>query len=356
MIMALPPKTAKKLTTTNTKQEMLDTYNDLLSQLEEKREIDAAPEQKIVEKAAKLVVAVADALTADSIISEISGLKAEVGKVLTTLSDRLEQESGRYEAVKKAIIEKENELAEIYEIQKAASSLSALIEAQNIKKEQFETDMAERKEALSSEIDETRLEWQKEKAQRTADVKEQEAADSKKRAREKEEYDYNLQRERQTVKDAFEKEKAGLEEEKERLEREIALRREQSDREFSEREQAISRQEEELADLRASVAAYPKELDATVAREVKLAVDKVQTEASFKLELLQKEFEGERNVLESKIASFDLLVKDQAARISSLGEQVEKSYVQVQAIAVKAVEGSAAKQVVFSTPQQKQGE
>jgi hypothetical protein len=354
--MALQPKTAKKLSTTNTKQEMLDTYNDLLAQLEEKRENDATPEQKVVEKAVKQVVAVADGLTTDSILSNISGLKAEVGKVLTSLSDRLEQESGRYEAVKKAIIEKDKELAEIYEIQKAASSLSALIEAQNHKKEQFEAEMAERKEAQSSEIEETRQEWQKEKAQRTADVKEQDAADAKKRTREKEEYDYNLQRERQTVKDAFEKEKAGLEEEKERLEREIALRREQSDREFAEREQAISRQEEELAELRARVAAYPKELESTVAREVKLAVDKVQMEATFKLELLQKEFEGERNVLESKIASFESLVKDQAARISSLGEQVEKSYVQVQAIAVKAVEGSAAKPVLFSTPQQKQGE
>jgi hypothetical protein len=354
--MALQPKTTKKLSTTNTKQEMLDTYNELVAQLEDKRENEATPEQKVVEKAVKQVIAVADGLTADSILSNISGLKAEVGKVLTNLSVRLEEESGRYEAVKKAIIEKDKELAEIYEIQKAASSLSALIEAQNLKKDQFEADMAERKDALSSEIEETRLEWQKEKAQRTADAKEQEAADAKKRTREKEEYDYNLQRERQTVKDAFEKEKAGLEEEKERLEREIARRREQSDREFAEREHAVSRQEEELADLRARVVAYPKELETTVTREVKLAVDKVQMEAQFKLELLKKELEGERNVLESKIASFELLVKDQAARISSLGEQVEKSYVQVQAIAVKAVEGSAAKPAIFSQPQQKQGE
>ena len=352
--MALQPKTTKKLSTTNTKQEMLDAYSDLVAQMETKRDAETTPEQKVVEKAVKQVVAVADALTADSIIGEISGLKSEVGKVLTTLSDRLEQEAGRYEAVKKAIVEKEKELAEIYEIQKAASSLSALIEAQNLKKEEFEASMTERKDALSREIDETRQEWQKERAQRTADVKEQDAADAKKRAREKEEYDYNLQRERQTVKDAFEKEKAALEEEKRRLEREIALRREQSDREFAEREQAIARQEQELADLRARVAAYPKELDTTVAREVKQAVDKVQTEAKFKLELLNKEFEGERNVFESKIASLESLVKDQAARISNLGEQVEKSYVQVQAIAVKAVEGSAAKPIVIQTPQQKQ--
>lgn len=354
--MAIQPKTAKKLSTTNTKQEMLDSYKDLLTQLEDQREAVATPEQKIVEKATKQVVAVADALTADTIIGEISGLKAEVGKVLTTLSDRLEKESGRYEAVKKAILEKEKELAEIYEIQKAASSLSALIEAQNLKKIEFESDMAERKEALVGEIEGTRQEWQKERAQRSADIKEQDAVDAKKRAREKEEYDYNLQRERQTVKDAFEKEKAVLEEEKKRLEREIALRREQSDREFAEREQAIARQEQELADLRARVAAYPKEMETTVAREVKMAVDKVQTEAKFKLELLNKEFEGERNVLKSRIASFEVQVTEQAARISTLGEQVEKSYVQVQAIAVKAVEGSAAKPIVIQTSQQKQGE
>lgn len=88
----------------------------------------------MAEKAAKKVIALADALSADNIIAEISGLKVEVGKILTTLSDLLEQESGRYESVKKAIVQKEIELAEIYEIQKAASSLYALIEANSIKK------------------------------------------------------------------------------------------------------------------------------------------------------------------------------------------------------------------------------
>ncbi len=257
-------KGTKKLSATNTKQEMLDAYNDLLTQMEDKRESDATPEQKVAEKAVKQVVAVADALTADGIIHDISNLKAEVGKVLTTLSDRLEQETGRYDAVKRAIAEKEKELAEIYEIQKAASSLSALIEAHNLKKEEFEADMAARKEELAREIDETRQAWQTEKAKRTAEIKEQEAAEAKKRSRDKEEFEYNLQRERQSAQDAFEKEKAGLEEETSRMEREIAQRREIADRELAGREQAIARQEQELADLRAQVAALPKELEITV--------------------------------------------------------------------------------------------
>ncbi len=336
-------KTTKKLTTTNTKQEMLDAYNDLLSQLETKRETETTPEQKVAEKAVNQVVAVADALTADSIIREISGLKAEVGKVLTTLSDSLEQEAGRYEAVKRAIIEKEKELSEIYEIQKAASSLSALIEAQNLKKEEFETDMAARKETLTREIEENRQEWQKEKAQRTAEVKEQEAAEAKKRVREKEEFEYNLQRERQAARDAFEKEKAGFDEEKSRLEREIAQRREIADRELAEREQAIVRQEKELTDLRAQVAAFPKELETNVTREVKQAIERVKIEAETKLTLAAKESEGERNVYEARISALEAKEKEQAEQVARLTAQTEKAYTQVQDIAVRAVEGSAAK-------------
>ncbi|MGD0843331.1 MAG: hypothetical protein ABSA06_03070 [Geobacteraceae bacterium] len=36
----------KKLSTSNTKQEMLDAYSDLLKQMEEKREAEAPPEQE----------------------------------------------------------------------------------------------------------------------------------------------------------------------------------------------------------------------------------------------------------------------------------------------------------------------
>ena len=336
-------KTIKKLSTTNTKQEMLDAYNDLLSQMEEKRESAATPEQKVAEKAVKQVVSVADALTTDGIICEISALKAEVGKVLTTLSDRLEQEAGRYEAVKRAIAEKEKELAEIYEIQKVASSLSALIEAQNQKKEEFETDMATRKEALAREIDETRQDWQKEKTLRTAELKELEAVEAKKRLRDKEEFEYNLQRERQAARDAFEKEKVGFEEEKLLMEREIAQRREIAERELAVREQGIARQEQELSDLRAQVAAFPKELETSVTREIKQAVERVKSEAETKVTLAAKESEGERNVYEARIFALESKVKEQTELVARLTAQTEKAYTQVQDIAVKAVEGSASK-------------
>lgn len=350
-------KPLKKLTATNTKQEMLDSYNDLLKQLEEKRQAEASPEGRVAEKVVTQAVAVADTLTAEGIVRNIGSLKLDVGKVLTSLSDQLEQEAGRYESVKRAIAEKEKELAEIYEIQKAASSLAALIESQNQKKEDFETEMASRKEILMSEIEEMRIQWQKEKQQRAADEKEQSAAEAKRRAREKEEFDYALQRERQLTKDAFEKEKAGYEEQSNVLQRDIALHREQSDRAFTEREQAIALQEQELADLRARVAMFPKELEKSVAAEVKAAVDKQQLEAKYRQELLQKELDGEKNVLMTKISSLEGVVKEQVLRISKLNDQIEKSYSQVQDIALKAVEGSATMKAFAAQPMQpRQGE
>ena len=133
-------------------------------------------------------------------------------------------------------------------------------------------------------------------------------------------------------------------------------RTEQTDRDFADREQALTRQEQELADLRTRVAAFPKELEITVSREVKAAVEKVQTEAKFRLELVQKELEGERNVLQARITSLEALVKDQSVQLAKMNEQVEKSYTQVQAIAVKAVEGTAAKVTSVAQPQQRQGE
>ena len=111
-----------------------------------------------------------------------------------------------------------------------------------------------------------------------------------------------------------------------------------------------------MADLRTRVEAFPKELETTVAQEVKGAVEKVQIEGKFRLELVQKTAEGEINVLQAKIVSLETLIKDQSTQLAKLNEQVEKSYSQVQAIAVKAVEGSATKIVSIPPPQQRQGD
>ena len=149
-------KDHKKLTPTNTKQEMLLAYNTLLKELDEKQVGELKPEKKIEEKKTKEAVQVAESLTTEGVGKEIATLKLEIGKALTGISDQLEGEVNRFVAIRNAISAKEKELGELYEIEKSAMSLAALIEAQNQKRQEFIAEMEEKKESLRQEIDGTR--------------------------------------------------------------------------------------------------------------------------------------------------------------------------------------------------------
>ena len=325
---------ARKISMTSTKQEMLDAYNTLLKQHQDKRQTELKPEQKIEEKKMREVVKLADSLSTEGVVKEIAGLRLEMGKMLAQLSDRLEEEVHKYKSIQDAVEVRQQELTEIYEIEKSAGTLAALLEAQHQKRQEFESEMASRKEALQSEIDTLREEWKGEKELHDQELKEQEASEKRKREREKEEYQYAFRREQQLAKDRFEDEKA-------RLEKEAALKKEAMDKELIERGQALARREEEVNELRARATAFPKEMEKAVSDAVKEVTARLSLEAKNKEELLKKEFEGERRVLATRIEALERLTKEQNDQITRLSQQLEKSYEQVQGIAVKAVEGSS---------------
>ncbi len=327
----------KKITMKNLKKEMLAAYNEVVEYLEEQRAAQLRPEERIEEKKVEEAVEVTDALSTEGIVQEVSALKLEIGGLLGQLSDRLEGEVGKYRQVRQAVEAKQKELQEIYDIEKSALSLAALIEAQHQKREQTEAELAGRKEELTQEIETLRAEWEKEKKAHEAEIKARDADERKRREREKEEYEYAFQREQQLAREQFEDEKA-------RLEREITYRREQMEKELADRERAVVEQETELNELRKQVSAFPKELESAVNKAVKEAVQRVESEAKNREELLKKEFDGERNVLNTRIESLEKTVAEQNEQIAKLSQQVDKAYGQVQDIATKAIEGTSQSQ------------
>ncbi len=332
------------ITMKNTKKEMLEAYDEVLQQLREKRAVGLKPEKAIEEKKIEEAVEVTDSLSTEGIVQEVSTLKLEVGRLLSQLSDRLEEEVGKYRQVRQAVEAKQKELQEIYEIEKSALSLAALIEAQHQKRQQTETELAACKEELTREIEMLRTEWGKEKKVHSAEIKERDGDERKRREREKEEYLYTFQREQQLAREQFEDEKA-------RLEREIANRREQMEKELADREKAIVEKETELNELREQASAFSKELESAVKQAVKQAVQGVESEAKNREELLTKEFDGERNVLNTRIESLAKTVAEQNEQIAKLSQQVEKSYSQVQDIATKAIESTSHSQPLTNLQQ-----
>ena len=333
-LMAEKTAAAKKLSEKNTKQEMLEAYQTLAKQLDEKRAAELAPERRLEEKRAEEAVRVATAVEAEGIDREIGQLKAEIGKFLADISDRLASESSRFRSIQKAVQSKEGELKELYAIEKAAVSLAALLEAQNQKRSDFETQMAREREELQSEIAFLRAEWDKEKQAHEAQLKDRDSAEKKARDREREEFTYAFKRDQQAVKDKLNDEKAALE-------KEIKLKKEAADKEFAEREKVIAEKEGEFMELRSKVAAFPKELENTLNQAVKEASDKLKLEAKNREELLRKEFEGERNVLTARNESLERAYKDLNAANLKLAQQLEAAYQKVQIIAEKTVEGTS---------------
>lgn len=323
----------KKISISSTKQEMLDAYNNVLRHLQEKSQVELKPEEEAVRKKSKEIVEVADTLSSEGAVKGIGSLRLEIGKMLTQLSDLLEQEVDKYKKVKQAIEVKEKDFQEIYEIDKSALTLAALIEVQSQKRKEFELEMAVEKEGLAREIQMITVEREKEKKVYDSKIKERDADDLRLKQKEKEEYEYGFKREQQLARNKFEDEKL-------KLEKDIQFKKEAVDKELSAREKLVSEKEEKLNELEKKIAGFPKEIELSVNKAVKETADKIQLEAHNKEELFKKSFEGERNVFLAKIESLERMTKEQKEQIIKLSQQLENAYKKVEDIAVKTVEGA----------------
>jgi len=320
----------KQLTISSTKKEMLAAYNELLKELEEKESGQIAPEKKAEEKNTSEVVETAASLTIDGVVQGINNLKFEIGKLLTEISDKLENEVKRFGDVQSAIAVKEKELQEVYEISRSAQTLAALIDAQNRKKEEFEKEMALKEEELNREIERTREEWNAEAEKHKELLKEQQEEEKKRREREKEEYLYDFARQKKVELDRLQDDK---EKQKKSFQQEI----EEKEKELLERENELKEREDELTHLRKKVDNFPKELEAITGRVAKETAERIQKEFANTEALLKKDFAGEKNVFLAKIESMERTITQQAQEIEKLSRQLESAYKRIEDIAVKTV-------------------
>ena len=163
--------TVRKGSEKKTKQEMLEAYQDAFKQLEEKRADELNPQKRLEEKAAAEAVKTAGALSPEEIDRGIGRLKADIGRMLAEVSERLAAEDGKFRSLEKAIETKQAEIQELYGIEKAAATLAALIESQNQKRREFEVELERQKAELAREVEVTRTEWDLEQKQHDQEIK-----------------------------------------------------------------------------------------------------------------------------------------------------------------------------------------
>jgi hypothetical protein len=260
---------------------MIDAYQTLLKEVEEKKSAELNPEKRLEQKRSEEAVKTASDLTPDEIDREVGALKGNIGRMLADISERLSTEVAKFKSLQKAIETKQKEIEELYGIEKAAGSLAALIEAQNQKRRQFKVELSSQKDELEREIETTRAEWEKEKKTRELENKEREANERKARDREKEDYLYAFKREQQAMRDKLNDEKAALD-------KEILRKREAAEKDLAHREEAVVATEQELAQLRARATAFPGELSQALKKATTEATERLKK--CLRSEFLAKEF------------------------------------------------------------------
>ncbi|HAR62890.1 MAG: hypothetical protein DKM50_04880 [Candidatus Margulisiibacteriota bacterium] len=337
---------AKEITVKSTKNEVMDAYNELLEKVKNQKVIDVKTEK--IKEEDKEIIKNATSLSSEKIIKGLAENKLEIAKYFDTLEDRLVNESKKLSDLQHAIEIEKKYLEEIYQIKTNVDSLEALFRAQKEKKETFEAEIEEKKALFDNDLSQKKQQWKKEQDDYENAKKEKESLTKKEREREEEEFNYNLQLKRKKEKDEYEAKKATLE-------KELIQKKEQVEKQLSDRESFIAGKEQDLVSLKDQVEQFPIRLDQAIKDTEKNTLEKIELKYKHNAELSAKEIEGERKLNKQQIVSLEAKIKEQDEVIKQLRQKTDECGIQVQNIAVKAIEGASA-QRVYRSVQEKTGE
>jgi hypothetical protein len=338
-----------EVSTKNTKNQILDAYNQLLKKMQAQKADE--PKKAQAEKQKQEVVAQAKSTSNEDIVTSITNLKVSVAAQLDSLAGKFVAEQQKFEELQKAIeIEKKN-LEDLYQLSANTDSLAAMLLAQSEQREKFEQEMAQRKQELSDKINsekeqfetemaQRRAQWKKEQAEQQLAAKEEAAKTKKDREREEEEYLYNLKLTRKKENDLYE-------EKKQKLEKELSEKKAAFEKEFAERKAAIEEAEAELHELRKKAQAFPAELEKAVADAVAATTEKLETTHQFDMKLREKEVEGELKLKDQIIAALNSKIKEMENSFKEMSEKTRRAESSVNDIALKAIESSSSKPFVI---------
>ncbi len=171
----------KKVNIKNTKNEIIEAYNDLLEKVKDNKKEEPKKELE-KQKQIETVKQVAD-MSQNGIVKEVSELKINLTSSLDKIGDQFVSEFKKFEELQKAIAFEKKNLEELYQLSASTDSLAVMLLAQKEKKEEFEAEMLDKKQQLELEIEETKSAWSKEKHLHTASLKEETEGLKKKRLR-----------------------------------------------------------------------------------------------------------------------------------------------------------------------------
>ncbi len=322
----------EEIGTRNTKNEILDAYYELLDQIKQNKKSNKQEEKVAGDR--KAVVELASNCSADDVVKGLANLKLIINKSFKDLEDQLLAENQKLVNLRQAINIQTQELAELYEIKVNTDTLAALLLAQKEKSAVFEKTMKEKSSVFEQEMQDKRATWKKEQEDFELAIKEQEILTKKLRTREEDEYIYKRNLTRAKEQDQYLAEK-------QQLEKELAEKRISLEQEFKLREEQLSAAEQELMMLKERVQNFPAEKQQAILDTENNVTRNLTLKYEYEAKLAQTKVEGETKVYKQIITNLETKVTNLEAQIGQFTERANQANLQVQDIAIKAIDGAS---------------
>jgi len=311
---------AKQITEKSTKAEILEAYNQKVTELKEKEQGKFDPTAKANETKKQEVIKKVEGAR----IKELGSLVETIQNNMQILSDSMDV----YNETNQAIEIKKLELKEMFEIEKSAYTLSALVNTQAELKVKFETEMKEKETELKRLVEETNLQIKTAKESAMADIRKMNEEEKLSRKKESETYDYETTRKRKIETDKFYDE--------------LALKT----KEYELKMNDLLSREANIKQLESTIETLKAEKEEAVKVATEQATSKAKTAYTFETNYIKKDYEGKINLLENKIETLTDALSDSKSTITTLTNKLDEAYAKIEAMAKATIDGAGSKDMI----------
>lgn len=318
----------------HSKEEVNQAFQKLLAERKQHQgRIITKEETAQVERNKTLVKTVA-AYTSDSIVKGSAALQLELTLSTEQLAEKLQKELTKLEELRAAIRVEQENLEEADNTKIAADALHILKKEQEQQRAEFEAEIEDKIKALEETVNAQRQAWEKANDEYQLRVEERKMALEKQRAKELENYKYQLERTYKIDKDDYEKKKK-------LLLRYLTETEAQKEKDWEKRQKGLEALKDDFDKYKTKVDNFEIELEQEVKKAKEKAIKEANRKAKVASELYAKEIEGKEKIATLQINSLEKTIENQRNRIAELNAELKDALAKVQELSIKALENSA---------------
>ena len=274
---------------------------------------------KSVELKNDVVLENVKSITLDGVSKKIAAVQVDIQQTLAKLSTELTQNLDTLNTVNAAIVLKQEELKNLHDIEATKISL----------------------DTLNQDIEATRQLWTDEQ---TKKAKEDDLARRERQlrwTREEEQYKYERDQAHKKLEDDF---NARIQE----ATKQNTLQAEALQRSWEKREADLKSKEQEFTTLRAEVEAFPAKLKAEVQKAESIVGNVMKKDFEMERKLLEANFNNKIQLAEAQVASEKMKTVELEKQVASLKAQLDMAQKDIKEISTKALESASSRETVNS--------